>query len=675
MNTLLNNQPAHDAGFSLLAKQKPPFSKIVAGDLETRLANYYDDGSAIGGLVFPAISEADRNRLVESSKCPTPDKSSISAQSRRIDEMLAGWGVVKKKPNTSRAWEWDQWLEAETRRVHAENPVKLAEELAKLEKQRKNRFQVVSEDRDERRNEGPEVGAWAVVSRRKWSGQYRIRTQVDQPSGLPPEQAGLRVSTSLSESGARKLADSCNFMNVQNGGFKTFMTLTMDIAGRRRVEDLKASGDFTELDTAKLSKGVVVAIGMIKPKGEKLNGLKVADVWIKKRDDVFNWSADNDYCPVEVVAGRYVAAATGEEFDDVTFTTIQKELGRFFDGANKMRQRGWKADRLDKFKNPVEIRGKVSQVREKPSKVISIEGFLADKKIKYKRLGVRYAWVVENPLNKEGQRNPHIHILIDWRVGYTKFFAWADRLEKLWGQGMANMEKIEDSKCAGAYLAKAAGYITKAQGESDQGPVRGNRYGISKDARATDWACIGRYPMHVMGHLIKDVHDYYTHSYGALSEGRRQLSNRAAEIRKEIKTADKTELSALYKRRANVAKRLNAARDTLDGVPIIPSKYQLIINTEEAFDTFIDWAMSPESRESTAWLPEKSADEQWRPWEERPKGLWLKTYQMVLHAKKAARRWAGIDKFYKQWTDSELVSSAVCYMSEWREFQQMRWAA
>ncbi|MEH6470352.1 MAG: hypothetical protein V7752_03805 [Halopseudomonas sp.] len=52
----------------------------------------------------------------------------------------------------------------------------------------------------------------------------------------------------------------------------------------------------------------------------------------------------------------------------------------------------------------------------------------------------------------------------------------AVRLKQLRGQGVARFEKIKEPEKAGVYMAKAAGYMTKAEGRTDQGTVKGNRY-------------------------------------------------------------------------------------------------------------------------------------------------------------------------------------------------------
>ena len=140
--------------------------------------------------------------------------------------------------------------------------------------------------------------------------------------------------------------------------------------------------------------------------------------------------------------------------------SIQKEASRLFDGLQKMAKRGWVAVHRDTGE--------------------SVKQDMID--------SIKYCWVAENPKSKiDGSDNPHIHVLMDWAVPYQFFPSWAARIEGIWKHGYAKLEKMRDPEQAGAYMAKAAGYLSKGAGQSDQGEIHGNRYGISADARAPDW--------------------------------------------------------------------------------------------------------------------------------------------------------------------------------------------
>lgn len=109
----------------------------------------------------------------------------------------------------------------------------------------------------------------------------------------------------------------------------------------------------------------------------------------------------------------------------------------------------------------------------------------------HKRSGrppLRYEWVVENPLNAAGKRNPHVHMNVDYVCRRRDFKAYCALVESVWGHGMVHIERIKDPRAAAAYLLKCVGYVSKGV-QSGQGPVVGNRYGISaslRPARSSD---------------------------------------------------------------------------------------------------------------------------------------------------------------------------------------------
>ncbi|MFK5947938.1 MAG: hypothetical protein QM500_04095 [Methylococcales bacterium] len=169
-------------------------------------------------------------------------------------------------------------------------------------------------------------------------------------------------------------------------------------------------------------------------------------------------------------------------------TTIQKEASRFFDSLQKVYARGWDCE----FDN-----GDFERVEGKADKL-------------------DYLWVAENPVTctdvdiktgviSDRRDNPHLHVLLRWEVDYKYFKAWSERIEKVWGNGFAHLEKLKSRKreTAAAYLMKALKYIAKAVGGSDQGVIEGNRYGISKSARAPQWETLYTFAWCKLGQLIE----------------------------------------------------------------------------------------------------------------------------------------------------------------------------
>ena len=334
------------------------------------------------------------------------------------------------------------------------------------------------------------AGRYTVVGFREWSDEYRVRTEVHATQKQqPPENTGDRVTELLSTRGARKIAESCEFMALQRGGYSTFLTLTLDESARARV-------------------------------------------------------------------------ACGE-------TSIQREVSRFFDGLQKMYQRGFDC-----------------VVDDKPHRFNGANDKLD------------YLWVAESPDsidNTTGEVtgvNPHVHVLMRYRVPFALFSAWSERIEALWGQGFAHLEKIKDGSKAGAYMAKAAGYLCKAQGKSDQGSITGNRYNISKTARAPDWVCVGRYELGKMGFLLSEAAANFDEKFGHVKKKRdhqKKLLDRAV-------GHDRHKVGAILEKTRKVLKRMPRL-----------SKYQAILKGESQFNTFMEWASTDSPVTEHSWLPEKDA--------------------------------------------------------------------
>ncbi len=367
-------------------------------------------------------------------------------------------------------------------------------------------------------------GTSTIIQFREWSQEWRIRTETRGANLNPPTQAGDRISELLSERGAKKIAEACEYMATK-GGFKTFATSTFDESTRKKI-------------------------------------------------------------------------AMGE-------TTIQKEVSRTMDALQKMYQRGWTTS------------GEVCE---------AVPGH-SDK--------LAYCWVVEIPKNENGEDNPHVHMLLGWSVPYRHFKEWAARIEKIWGSGYFHLEKIKDCACAGAYMAKAAGYLTKAQGADDQGKVKGNRYGISETARAPEWLTLGRAQLHSMGQIIADVYDHLTLKYGADYRERKQL---------------KVKLDAIPKDQAGlrqrIGERLQKVREKLNALPIRCNKYQVILKGQTVAGLFLTWAKG-EKVSRPEWLPELPADLVWQEGRQP-------VAADMLYFRKLREKFQWLKRCRHAWTDSML---------------------
>ncbi len=112
--------------------------------------------------------------------------------------------------------------------------------------------------------------------------------------------------------------------------------------------------------------------------------------------------------------------------------------------------------------------------------------------------------MAECPMNDDGEPNPHAHVLINWSVDRSLFDDWAERIERLWGKGMANLQPIHNSKGAGTYIIKAIGYAAKGE-NAGQGLIRGNRYNIARCSRAPAWETLATFDTDNMTAIIKEL--------------------------------------------------------------------------------------------------------------------------------------------------------------------------
>gem|GEM_PF-910165 len=267
------------------------------------------------------------------------------------------------------------------------------------------------------------------------------------------------------------------------------------------------------------------------------------------------------------VTGTFDAQA--RERIDAGESTIQKEVSRLMDAMQKMYSRGW----LNKLNGE------------------KLEGIAG---------GLAYCWVVEIPKNESGGDNPHVHMLLGWRVDYRHFSGWAERIESMWGNGTFHLEKINDPLCAGAYMAKAAGYLSKAQGSDTQGVVTGNRYGISACARAPGWEKYAVQQLHIVSQLIVDVYDNLTVKHGEKYAERKRLNNALAEIPKDKKGV-----------RQRIGKKLAKVRESINALPIRCNKYQVVLKGKDAAFRFFSWATNSEYDGGNDWLPSKPSGMAW----------------------------------------------------------------
>ncbi|SKC31459.1 hypothetical protein CZ809_00937 [Photobacterium piscicola] len=474
----------------------------------------------------------------------------------------------------------------------------------------------------------------ARLFHRGWSNEWRIRLQAQsRPSTMPPAQSGDRFTDKLTDGAVRKVFESGAYVQALRGGYTTFGTLTFTEEQREKILTskpqsknrikpgvrgtivvmsphsrepyrIKASGLFSWLDDMG-KEGELAAINQeaIKPTGEVDDfGRKIFDIGDPSIRASGPWTKIRAYHPD---------------------SSIGTEVSRFIDLAQKMYQRGWTPDYMP-------VRVKRGQERVKPAgtkcgNVIADGSFTPirrgdckDKIIQHPRckqikkdvfkigaVPLDYCWVAEMPANEDGEPNPHVHILLRWQVPKTHFFAWVGRLERIWGNGFAKIERIKHAKAGASYLVKAVGYAAKGS-DGNQGLIRGNRYGIGAVSRAKGWKEMGSFIADNMAAIIAECEEKLARSnahYNAvvmysqikLNKAKKyyQINKNNKKLTAEIKAQRAEKLTA---RMLECDKAITEAKDAKRQRGVIAvGHYQITFmgdNATQKFDDFLGWAFN-----------------------------------------------------------------------------------
>ena len=295
---------------------------------------------------------------------------------------------------------------------------------------------------------------------RNWDNSYRIVcTQLTQTSDAPESNTGDRVTDKLTSRASGKIVDSGLYMQAVKGGFNAFATITFNEQSRKMLDN-------NQTTIGQLLSPFLDNLGKMHKRG-----------WVSRNGGA---GVAGD----KVKIGKKAVAASGD------FTHVK------FVGGEKVR-----TDVLHENQ-------RIYQWDGKPH-VIECVG-ASDKPV------FDYIWIAEAPrkvietrtypwgkVSSLGHQNYHVHMLMRWNVEKHHFREWAARIEARWGRGFVTLERIKNANAAAKYLLKAVGYMTKGQ-EGDQGEIKGNRYNISKSARAHPWEnCATHEAQHMYG-LIQE---------------------------------------------------------------------------------------------------------------------------------------------------------------------------
>lgn len=482
-------------------------------------------------------------------------------------------------------------------------------------------------------------GAYSVLSYRAWDDTYRLRPQVDpRRRMIPTPQVGPRLTDTLTRGGRTAIDDSARFLASIGKGFTTMATFTLRPDARERTQPHTIEGDYSDLTTRQA-------------------------VEYSGRYCVLQWH-QGELIPGAEIEGTHTLKPV---------TTVQQELSRALDAMQKIYQRGfqWEGGEVpghyfghrNSVENPARVVVVGSEQRAPgarhglrsmwPRRIIAttaggdrlkLDAELlrqADDGAPFSLLDrkpepLRYLWVAEAPTTGDfcdletravvkGRANPHIHMLMDWLVPYEAFRVWADRIEGIWGHGFVTLEKLHTPEAAGAYVLKAAKYVGKGQDDAGQGWIVGNRYFISRGARAPQFEGMAVLPHGQLNLLLEHAADHQKQRLEPL----RRMRQAAREAVGAVKNP---------KAKGRIIAKLKGWQKAIEGRPIIAGRFQILFRGFAALLRFCDWAAHDGDQHADALLPSKPAGFAWAAPLDGA-GYWRTTPTADVVERRGGRRW------------------------------------
>lgn len=576
-----------------------------------------------------ATAKAEKDRLVKRRKSPTRLKSDDNPRSKRslLDAQAFSFNKLMSAA-----------LDKFTPQERAQHLCINADETLDIQTGEVRGKRVQEVERGHFASKPLEADKTAKVhfQSRNWSSDYRIVcTQNTRASDAPDANTGDRVTQTVTSRARGKIVDSGLYMQAVKGGFNSFLTVTLDADARKKLNEKHLKKD----------RGGNAG-EIIKPwfnaSGEKL---------------VFPMAENNEI----IASGRF----THLKYD---FSTIGEQLSPFFDALGKMHKRGFvatgqiaktptakkytwgevecigRADRLYPWGKVSSVGGKgrvdsdliKSNERLYPWGLVECVGEDSKPVFDYlwcaeaphtgdKNESKKYKWgevecIGQNErlcpwgkVSSVGEQNYHAHVLMRWNVEPVFFHEWAARIENIWSQGFVTIERIKNAKAAAAYLLKALGYMVKG-GEGSQGEIRGNRYNISKYARAEGWEnCATHEAQHMYG-LIQE------YAQGIEAKKQRKIIKQS-ELKKTLGTIEKLTnvnkkdfsekrqqfIENLKNKLEQVSEKVSELSSELNGNFAMGGVAKFA--SETAFVGFIDWAIGVRGWQlKTSFLNSTSAD-------------------------------------------------------------------
>jgi hypothetical protein len=154
-------------------------------------------------------------------------------------------------------------------------------------------------------------------------------------------------------------------------------------------------------------------------------------------------------------------------------------------------------------------------------------------------------------------------------------------------------------------MTKGQQKINKDTGEvyNDQGIIKGNRYGISKDARAPDWECISEFEAAHMGQIVREVGEMICIASDKIrakinSEKAKQNAQKAVIAKLNVKNYAAKLSPAIIKKRMQAANAiLTAASAKISGLTQLTrqadysNKFKITFRGRERLDAFLQYSI------------------------------------------------------------------------------------
>ena len=315
------------------------------------------------------------------------------------------------------------------------------------------------------------AGKYLTIKRDLWRENYWATVVTEVPNKqAPPKQLGDRMTTHLSHRAKKKIENASLYTAAKGQGFRVFATLTLTPEWRAQLEKWDAMPRYSKdedgkriINPERKSLGGMVAEFINVMQQRHRNGLTLpagldAHGKIKRGGVGTFWTTDTGKSYPVDFTGKWQPLIEHKQPEKIAH---RKKNGALF----------WFTQKGERYR--VDYHGEWSEVRYTPK-------------------AFSFVWVIEMPTNDNGERNPHIHLMMNWSVKKHQFRRWARWIEATWGKGFVNLQKLRIPASASAYMAKAANYMGKGA-DGNQGEVRGNRYAVSRNATPPQAEWMGRY--------------------------------------------------------------------------------------------------------------------------------------------------------------------------------------